>query len=186
MLHTHRLILRPLRGDDAPWIAQEIARPEVHRWLTSPPCPYGIGDAVAFIDRMADVPGYRVIEKDGVPCGVVTITGSQGDFDLGYWLRMQAWGQGVMTEAASALLDWHFASHDSIESGWIEGNAASENVLRKLGFRDMGTVHQTWSHFHTRDVPVIRVCLDRAGWAKVDRGGLGTATGSAASESRTQ
>lgn len=186
MLYTERLILRQLQAEDAQWIAQDIARPEVHRWLTSPPCPYGIGDAQDFIARFADMPGHRVIVMNDTPCGLVTLTESDGEFDLGYWLRVEAWGQGIMTEAAGALLDAHFTQHDAVESGWIDGNAASENVLRKLGFRDLGKVHQTWSHFHNREVPVVRVCLDRTQWATVDRRGPGILSGSAASESKTQ
>lgn len=186
MQKTNRLILRPLVADDMEWIAQEVARPEVHRWLTSPPCPYGIDDARVFIERVAAFPGYRVIQRDDLPCGLITITEDEDRFDLGYWLCVEAWGQGIMTEAATALLDWHFQTHDALESGWIEGNAASENVLRKLGFRDMNVIRSTRSHFLNRDVSVVRVCLDRTGWADVDRADLGTASTSAASESKKQ
>ena len=44
-----------------------------------------------------------------------------------------------MTEAAGAIVDWHQSTFRStIVSGWIKGNAVSENVLRKLGFEDDG------------------------------------------------
>lgn len=172
-MKTDRLTLRQLATRDADWIARDIANPQVHRWITSPPYPYTLADAQAFVADRADHPFYRVIETEGVPCGVVSITEgdtADEDADIGYWLAQRAWDRGIMTEAAEAMLDKYFADHDVIESGWITGNAASENVLTKLGFRRTGETRMIWSHFHGQDMPVIRVRLDRATWAEVSRG----------------
>lgn len=160
---TDRLRLRLFEERDAEWIAREIANPKVHRWLTSVPRPYALSDAVEYLEIFLKDVGHRVIEFQGKPQGVVSITGDSGSKkppELGYWLMEAAWGNGYMTEAAGAIVDWHQgAFRSTILSGWIKGNAASENVLRKLGFED-DAVQETYAHYHSGPVQVIRVKRD--------------------------
>lgn len=158
MLETKRLVLRPLVAGDAGWITDHIRHPEVQRWLTSPPHPYRLQHAEEFLTEHAGVEGVCAILRQGNPLGLVTLTVRDSVPDLGYWLRIDAWGQGVMTEAANTLLAWHDRTVGTpVESGWIEGNEASENVLTKLGFERTGARVKILSHFHGREVPVIRV-----------------------------
>lgn len=165
LIETERLRLRMLQPEDAEWMAREIARPPVHRWLTTPPNPYGIEDARQFIDANWSDPKFRVICVEKAPQGLVSLTERGNNRpDLGYWLQMSAWGQGYMTEACQALLTQHFLSSDSdVESGWIVGNAASSNVLRKLGFQSSGTSRQ-WSNFYSAEVDQDRVVLTKHRW----------------------
>ena len=159
---TDRLRLRLFQEEDANWIAREIANPKVHRWLTSVPRPYALSDAVDYLAVFLNDVGHRVIESNGGRQGVVSITDGELENppELGYWLMEAAWGNGYMTEAAEALVCWHQAEFGSpILSGWIKGNTASENVLRKLGFEDDG-VKETHAHFHGGPVQVIRVKRD--------------------------
>lgn len=167
MLRTERLVLRPLRAGDADWIATEIARPEVQQWLTSRPHPYRLADARDFIARFGGGTGTRVIDADGTPCGVITIEAANsfaddrsGDWELGYWLRVDAWGRGLMTEAARAMLADHRARYRAtIHSGWITGNAGSARVLAKLGFLGPTETLRRHAHFRGGPVPVERVHL---------------------------
>lgn len=157
---TDRLRLRLFEERDAEWIAREIANPKVHRWLTSVPRPYALSDAIEYLEIFLNDVGHRVIEFHGKPQGVVSITGVVGSEkppELGYWLMEGAWGQGYMTEAAGAIVDWHQSTFRStIVSGWIKGNSASENVLRKLGFEDHG-VKDIFAQYHGAPVKVMRV-----------------------------
>jgi len=160
---TDRLALRLLQPSDAGWIAREIANPKVHRWLTHVPKPYSLADAHEFIaERLSNV-GLRVIEAEGDPSGVVGIAqprDSEADPQLGYWLKEAAWGNGIMSDAATALVRWHQATFKRrLQSGWIEGNAASEKILRKIGFQDHEIV-QEHAFFHGGPVTVHRVRLD--------------------------
>jgi RimJ/RimL family protein N-acetyltransferase len=61
--------------------------------------------------------------------------------ELGFWLAQPYWGHGYMTEAALALLAWHFAktSADAVRSSAHVGNERSLAVQRKLGFVERGT-----------------------------------------------
>ncbi|WP_412674264.1 GNAT family N-acetyltransferase [Agrobacterium rubi] len=66
-------------------------------------------------------------------------TGSitEPDFELGYSLSQNEWGQGYATEIASALRDWFF--DQNLASKFVAfthpDNAASQNVLTKIGMR---------------------------------------------------
>jgi ribosomal-protein-alanine N-acetyltransferase len=60
--------------------------------------------------------------------------------ELGYLLRRDRWGMGLATEAARAILDAAFDDLGAEEvMGVVDtGNDASLNVLRKLGFIEVG------------------------------------------------
>lgn len=169
-IDTGRFTLRLLEAQDAPWIAREISNPRVQVWLTSPPHPYTLADAEAFIAKFGADDRYRVITDGSDPLGVVSLSvTSDGGYDLGYWLREAAWGRGAMTECARALLAWHFTRSDvPVTSGWITGNAASQNVLTKLGFAAHGT-KQAQCHFRNADVTVEKVRLTATQWHNAQR-----------------
>jgi RimJ/RimL family protein N-acetyltransferase len=169
-LRTARLTLRAPGAEDADWIAREIARPEVHQMLTTPPRPYRASDAEAWLDMISGRDGAYVIGASD-PVGIVDIGRGEGERELGYWLRMDAWGKGFMTEAAQALVAaWFDATDDDLVSGHLTANAASAGVLRKLGFAYEAPVMRH-SGFWGREVEVLRMRLNKAGWLKRRRAG---------------
>lgn len=128
---TDRLILRRPLMADADVIVPLIGDLEVARWLTRVPHPYGLDDAKGFlsavIDKGADV---RLIEHDGHLVGCIGTVN-----ELGYWLGRQYWGQGIISEACTAVIARYFADgHTDLDSGYFLGNAASRRVLEKQGF----------------------------------------------------
>ncbi len=167
-LTTERLTLRPPEPSDAGWIAREIAHPEVHEMLTAVPCPYGLADAESWIAANRDVAGVFVIAQDGEPLGALTLENPAWGQELGYWLKRDSWGRGVMTEAAGAALDWCFTQlAQDMPSGYVTGNTGSRNVLHKLGFADTEIVPRH-SHYWGREVEVQRMVLTRENWAVRD------------------
>lgn len=158
VLYTKRLKLRPVTGDDAYDIAVGIGDWNVLRWLTSPPWPYRLEDAHDFINRQSTFQA-RGIDLDGKIIGVVGIT---PELDVGYWLATPYHGQGYMTEAAVAAIADHFRHcNDTLTSGYLLGNAASRNVLTKLGFQNT-FVRKTYSRPKDKDVDVQRMELTAA------------------------
>ena len=158
VLTTSRLKLRPLEDRDAADITRLIADWDVIRWLTMPPHPYTRADAEWFIgDKASD--GAFGIEFGGDLAGVISL-----DDGLGYWLGKPFWGQGLMTEAAEALVADHFA-HDNatISSAYIPGNTASCNVLTKLGFRNSG-IKTAYSKPLGREVALQAMELTSGQW----------------------
>jgi len=159
---TDRLTLRGLVPADADWIAREIANPNVLQWLTNPPSPYAHSDAVEFIALMENKPGHRVICEGGEPLGVVSIGDHRSvQHELGYWLKESAWGRGIMSEAARAMVDWHWTQTDApLASGWIVGNAGSAQILSQLGFAPDEKIER-WCNYHGREMPLERVKLTK-------------------------
>jgi RimJ/RimL family protein N-acetyltransferase len=165
VLQTKRLKLRPLEPRDATDIARLISEWQVIRWLTSPPWPYAFSDAEWFVSGDASE-GSRAIVLDERLVGVVGLDRHQrtGLRELGYWLGRPFWGQGLMTEAANALVaDFFKHAGQELWSGYFPANAASRNVLAKLGFQP--------SHRETaqsrplgRPVELQKVILKAADW----------------------
>lgn len=64
--------------------------------------------------------------------------------ELGYELHPSAWGKGLMSEAARAVVQCGFDdfSLNRIEAWTLPGNGASDRVLEKAGFRYEGTLRQ--------------------------------------------
>lgn len=159
---TDRLTLRMSRGDDAAWIAKEIAQEDVHKWLTAPSRPYTLADATDYLASIRDDPNHRVIQYLDQPIGMIGYSvHDDGAKVLGYWLAQSMSGQGLMSEAAKAMVHWHW-QHDQqpIHSGWIVGNTASAQILTQLGFVTTGRVEQP-SMYYGKDVNVERCRLDQ-------------------------
>jgi RimJ/RimL family protein N-acetyltransferase len=159
VIQTERLTLRPLTPEDAGDIAAALADWNVARWLTRVPHPYAPADAVWFLGHPVSH-GAFAIETNGRFVGVVHI-GATGE--LGYWLAPACHGQGLMTEAAHAAVDAHFAQGGSdLTSGYHIGNDASAKVLEKLGFRVTG--HTLTPTARGDDVVIRRVVLAAQDW----------------------
>jgi RimJ/RimL family protein N-acetyltransferase len=162
-LATDRLRLRPQRTDDIPAIVAGLNDWEVARWLTVVPYPYTRADAEDWLGRQEPpVPGqaHFVIELAGSgPIGVASL-----DDGLGYWLARAQHGNGYMTEACTALLEWHFTARpdDTVPSGYHVGNAASAAVQRKLGFVETGARDMRFVRSQQREVEHIGTRLTRA------------------------
>lgn len=159
VLETRRLTLRPITIDDAADITRGLSNWDVIQWLTGPPFPYALADAHAFITDVVPLsPMWAIDAGDGL-IGVIGLHP-----DLGFWLDVDYHGQRIMTEAASAVVAWHFEQQaTSLMSCHHLGNDASRAVLRKLGFSDCGT--ETHLQKSTQEnVAVKRMVLDQSTW----------------------
>jgi ribosomal-protein-alanine N-acetyltransferase len=146
VLETERLILRPLRGSDAPTIQRRFPQWKIVQYLHDEvPWPYPDDGAVVnmaqCIEKMA---------KRQQCYWAITLKGGDdeliGRIDLwaddgvrrdqrGFWLDPAFWGRGLMTEAAGRVTDFAL-----IELGWphlwlsnAEANIASHRVKEKQG-----------------------------------------------------
>jgi ribosomal-protein-alanine N-acetyltransferase len=88
------------------------------------------------------------IELDGRAVGCISLDGIQFTLralrvdraELGYWIAPALWGQGLVTEAAQAVVRCGFETiglHKLTVRCFAE-NAASRRVIEKLGFRLIG------------------------------------------------
>jgi len=80
-----------------------------------------------------------------------------GHAELGYWLRTDLCGRGLMTEAASAVVEYGFDGLDlhRIELRAAPANVGSVRVAKKVGFKREGTLRhgaKGASGWHDADV----------------------------------
>lgn len=66
--------------------------------------------------------------------------------EVGYILNREFWGQGVMTEALSAMVDYAFNTLDlhRLEADTDPNNVASLALLEKFGFKREGLFRERW------------------------------------------
>lgn len=149
MLNTSRLQLRPTSPSmfDALWEAIEVSLPELSRWL-----PWAIDPDPTvtrqFVETAAESwksgrDRHFTIFQDSKLCGQCSLDHLDPwgrGAEMGYWMRSDMCGQGLMTEAASAVVTFGFYS-ESLHR--IELHAGVENkpscrVAEKIGFQREG------------------------------------------------
>ena len=161
ILQTARLTLRPLAASDSTAITEALSNWDVTRWLSQVPFPYTRADADSFIGMVQHSPddAHWAIDQGAGLIGLISVKP-----DLGYWLDQSHHGQGMMTEAARAVLTWYFTHHTApVLSGHFAGNAASRAILTKLGFTDTHIETITPVNADT-PVPLQRMVLTRDHW----------------------
>lgn len=150
-LKTERLTLCPCTAGDCPDFAALERDPSVMHFLNG-------GQAV---DRASVDPDAPFLIPNGTEPFVWTARSvadgsfigwfslrpcDEGTAEIGYRLNPAAWGQGLASEGASALVDWGFATmcYDKIEANTMAVNHASRRVLEKAGLVYCRTVHGDW------------------------------------------
>lgn len=149
-IQTDRLRLEPTRGEHAGamWSAIERSLPELQRWMswassTSP-------QAVAEYAHRAQAGWADGTNWDWTIFSGGDVAGSVGlnRYDemwrlanLGYWIRTDLAGRGFATEACRAVVTFGFGELglNRLELVADVGNAPSQRVAEKLGFRFEGT-----------------------------------------------
>ena len=94
---------------------------------------------------------WMIEQKDGTHIGDLCFKGLQDDgiAEIGYGVLEKYQGQGYATEAVQAACRWAFqhAEVKALEAEADAGNAASQRVLEKCGFRANGTIGEEGPRF---------------------------------------
>jgi RimJ/RimL family protein N-acetyltransferase len=159
-IHTERLILRDITEADAVLLFDLDGDPEVLRYIGPRPG----ADVEAYRERTRTVYlpwqshpwyGVRVVldRASGEflgwvfvrPASASTVAGELGwadptEVEVGYRYRRAAWGHGIATEAASALVRIALAdpATSAVVACAVASNAGSLRVLEKLGLVRVG------------------------------------------------
>lgn len=152
-LRTQRLSLtRPHPSDAADVFAAYAADPEVTRYLTWEPHS-DEASVRAFLRETGEQrlrgEAYTWLVRDrsdGSCLGMISARDGLHGMELGYVLARAAWGRGLMTEAAGAVVAMLLAQPD-VWRVWAYcdcENAASARVMLKLGMTREGTLKR-WS-----------------------------------------
>jgi RimJ/RimL family protein N-acetyltransferase len=141
-LTTARLVLDQPTPADVALIAEYCTDPVFEHLMTTP-WPYERKHALHFVEQYVPI-GWEddseytwAIRSGDEFAGMI---GFRTELGIGYWLGAPHRGQGFMTEAARAVVEWAFEhGHQLVSWECVEGNLASESVARKLGFTYTGT-----------------------------------------------
>ena len=152
-LHTSRLQLRPFDDEDADALFALHSNANVLRYWDAPAWSSRARGEV-FITTCRELveagTGARLaVERtsDRTFIGWCAVSRWNADFrsaSMGYCFDDAAWGHGLATEAARALLEWAFDSLDlnRVQAETDTRNVASARVLEKLGFVREGTLRE--------------------------------------------
>jgi RimJ/RimL family protein N-acetyltransferase len=126
------LVLRPWREDDAEAVGVTPSSPEVGRYFGA---PFG-----GFRGPDPDAPAFAVVE-DGVPVGRIWFAGHVRPFEVGYFLRPDAWGRGLATRGLRLVCAWmRIQGEQQIALCTHPDNHRSQRVAARAGFRPAGEV----------------------------------------------
>lgn len=180
-LETERLILRDWRDEDWAPFFRHTNTPNVMRWLGGvldedgrsamrsrlASCKEQHGHNFWVVERKEDG-GHQSGELLGF-CGLKRANQQGapiGDFEVGWRLREDAWGQGYAREAAEASLDAGFEQFGAphIIALTVEGNTKSWGLMERLGMRRRRDLDFESTDFDPRGDTIIVYSLDRDEW----------------------
>lgn len=175
ILITERCVLRKLSRDDAEHVMTAAATPGFTDAMTWDP-PAHIDEVHAFTDmKLAEWEAgerfvWSIFEKDGEAfIGRVETHKAKelpgNTWGLGYWIHPAQQGNGYATEAARAAITFAFQAlkADSIVSSHVDWNAASGNVLKKIGMKHTGFSEDRVKK-HGEPQRMAEFWLDRSEW----------------------
>ena len=148
ILETQRLLLRAWEESDAQ---------ECYRYAKDPlvgpsagwPVHTSVENSRQVIRDVLMVPEtYAIVLKEtGLPIGSISlhqtaICENKDEAELGFWIGVPYWGQGLVPEASRELLRHAFEDLNlsRVWCGYFDGNVQSKRVQEKLGFRYRRTV----------------------------------------------
>jgi len=168
-VRTERLLLRPLRIEDAHGLHPSFADPEVMRYWSRPPSQT-LDDSLALVarnvgNRDAEAVAITLPEAPDDALGfVVLVDRKPGVAELGFFLRPDVQRRGLAREAVAAMVDHAFdRGVRRVFADTDPDNAPSVRLLQALGFVTEGRLRAAWhTHIGVRDALILsRLATDR-------------------------
>ena len=174
MIETERLILRPWREEDVPEFARVTNTPAVMEFLGGVRNPEEFRGSYERVTASQEKNGFCfwIVERrsDGALLGfcglkIGNTPPIEGEIEIGWRLREDAWGQGYAREAAEATLAWAWRNLDCARVVAITaaGNKRSSCLMERLGMRrlhDMDFEHPD-VHIGDKAKPHITYAMNR-------------------------
>jgi ribosomal-protein-alanine N-acetyltransferase len=169
---TDRLILRPWKDTDAESL-YEYAKDDRVGPIAGWPIHTSVENSLEVIRNVLSADEtYAVCLKDDAKAigSIGLMIGKESNLDLpenegeiGYWLGVPFWGQGLIPEAVRELIRHAFDDLHLVRlwCGYFEGNEKSKRVQEKCGF----VYHHTIKDIHWKLLDDIRTehitCLEK-------------------------
>lgn len=145
-LETKRLVLRKPRKSDANDLVEGLDNLKVSKWVSSVPYPYKKKDAMWFINDCKKKGNYAFsieLKSERKVVGGIGLHGYKefdGIAEIGFWVNEKYWRQGIVKEAAIALIDFGFKKlklRRIVQKAYTR-NKASNSVAKKFGYKFEG------------------------------------------------
>jgi RimJ/RimL family protein N-acetyltransferase len=183
---TERLRLRTWDADDADEFIRHTNTPAVMRWLGGVASREDIlkaierihlyqrdyGHTLWIVECKADRKllgfcGLKRVNSPGAP--------NPGDFEVGWRLREDAWGQGFAKEAAIASLDLAFGQFGAphVVALTVSGNEASQALMKRLGMSRRADLDYEDERFGPEMNPTIVYLMEAGEWPAARAAALG-------------
>ena len=174
---TERLILRPWEEADAEDL-YAYAKDERVGPVAGWPTHTSVENSREIIQTVLSAPGNFAVcrKEDNRAIGSVGLmVGAQSNIglpdtegEIGYWIGVPFWGQGLIPEAVRELIRYAFLQLglETLWCGYFDGNEKSRRVQEKCGF----VYHHTDRDVHWKKMDDIRTehitRLTREDWIK--------------------
>ena len=149
---TERLNLRPWQAEDADSLYEYAKDPRVGP-IAGWPVHTSVEDSTEIIKSVLAVSETyavclksddRAIGSIGLMIGSKSNIGlPEDEAEIGYWIGVPFWGQGLIPEAVRAIMQYAFETLEmkKLWCGYFDGNVKSKRVQEKCGF----------VHHHTKE-----------------------------------
>ena len=168
-IHTPRLTLRRYRMEDTDDTYRWCRDPEVSKYVTWEPhaSPEATAELLAGWIGKYEAPDYYhwTIEYEGASVGNIALMPKDclESAEIGYALARSLWRQGIMTEAASAVVRFAFreVGMRRLVIRWIVENTGSGDVAHRCGFTREGIERDVFVDRDGKAHDILRASLLR-------------------------
>ena len=178
ILETERLILHPWELTDAEYLFQYASHPDVGPIAGWSPHT-SVENSREIIENILSAPEtYAVVLKElNHPVGSIGLMiGSASNIgipdtegEIGYWIGVPFWGQGLIPEATRKIMQHGFEDLglQRLWCGYFDGNNKSKRAQEKCGF----TYHHTTNNVPCAIEGLLRTehitCITRQEWERL-------------------
>ena len=164
-IRTERLLLRRATAADLTALHAILGNKRATAFWSTPP-HRDLEQTREWLQSMIDIAAHEgedfIVELDG------RVIGKAGLYrfpEIGFILHPDVWGRGFAAEALQPVLDRAFLVHGlaAVEADVDPRNAASLNLLARLGFHETGRKKRTW-RVGERWCDSVYLRLDRHSW----------------------
>jgi len=196
---TSRLVLSLVTDKDTHDLQLAAGRPEIADTMISIPHPYPLGEAgryiqrhqeeaqqgtsIAFVIRRQEEEGYAHMndpkkKNNHTFIGMIEVRAVDIEHwlaELSFWVVVEAWGKGYMSEAVAAVVNFVFASPqfpyplNRLYAFHMVRNPACGRLLQRNGFVQEGILRdRVWKHDRFEDVAICAIL--RRDWERQSKG----------------
>lgn len=142
------LTLRPVSEIDLPRLIEACNDPLTRRWLPKLPHPYGVAQALAFVEFTRETAAlgteytWAITDSEDLLLGCICAMRDPrlSQTEIGYWAHPESRGRGVVGAAVGELTAWIRAQDRAPLIRCEAGNQASRAVAERAGYREEGLI----------------------------------------------